>query len=993
MLIVKLTNAQTIKLAPVNTDFKSFIDNKISTNLKSGTIRQHRKGLNPSPFKPNFSNKIKSLLKSSSIELETSYDLRLIDNGNYLTNVKNQGNSGTCWTFATYGSIESYLLKNNIGNYDFSEQNLATCHGFDWGPDDGGNIDISTSYLSRHLGPINEIDDPYTEPDNSETCTENLTPQLFIENARYLPGINEDAFDMELIKEAIVNYGALYTNMNYDDDCYNSDDYTYYYEGSDYTNHAVLLVGWDDNKTVTAGSRNTPSSPGAWIIRNSWGSDWGEDGFFYISYEDTKALSTVAYFPSSEPYSASENVYFYDKCGMVGAIGDGETTYALIKYTTSNTELLEKLGITIPSNNAEVSFEIYESFDGTDLTGFLGEVSTQSCEYPGFYTFDISESSIILNSNSDFYIKAKVTTPNYDYPIAIEYQYEGYSGSATIEQDKCWVSADAELWEAIGIGTDSEFDICIKAYTNSNPNSLIPNFSSDTQYGSYPLTINFTDLSNGDITGWEWDFNNDGIVDSYEQNPSFTYTEKGTYSVTLTITDDSDNNSITKNDLIEVYAPEICNDLSTEYDIDFENTEIMRFWSINDNNSDNATWTLDTENGLNSSTCYNYSSNLNNAADDWLISSCFDLYEDQFYQLNFYTKAENKYYPEKLAIYLIQNDDINDNPQLVTNLEDISSTSFSGTTANFSPITNGSYRIAFKCYSDANTRGLYLDDISLKMQTVLSINEIQETDDISGDSPFKDQIVFTEGIITSISENSEYGTYIQDEENIWSGIKTNLSNSSLSQGDKIIVQGIINESSGLTEINSIDELKVVSSNNSINPISLDIENIDESYESVLVQLTNVHCSQTSFLNEWKISDGTNELIIDNSFYDYNPGINENFTSITGIITYNKNDYRLLIRNEDDIKSTPTEITNSIKLSDINVYPNPTSDFIKIEISNNSDLNYVTTNIYNIVGKKIFSKYIINTDVIDLDLSSYSNGIYLIELISNKGSKVFRISKE
>ena len=77
-------------------------------------------------------------------------------------------------------------------------------------------------------------------------------------------------------------------------------------------------------------------------------------------------------------------------------------------------------------------------------------------------------------------------------------------------------------------------------------------FSADPLNGTVPLEVQFTDASIGDITGWEWDFENDGIIDSNEQNPLFTYSEIGIYSVSLTVTDGMTTDTETKVDYIEV---------------------------------------------------------------------------------------------------------------------------------------------------------------------------------------------------------------------------------------------------------------------------------------------------------------------------------------------------------------------------------------------------------------------------------------------------------
>ncbi len=84
---------------------------------------------------------------------------------------------------------------------------------------------------------------------------------------------------------------------------------------------------------------------------------------------------------------------------------------------------------------------------------------------------------------------------------------------------------------------------------------LFVEFSADTLYGKPGLSVDFNDMSEADstITSWEWDFDNDGQVDSYEQNPSFTFNDAGKYSVKLTVSDGIHTRQLLKEDLVTIY--------------------------------------------------------------------------------------------------------------------------------------------------------------------------------------------------------------------------------------------------------------------------------------------------------------------------------------------------------------------------------------------------------------------------------------------------------
>lgn len=449
------------KTAPINPDFVKYMQDK---KLK-GELLQTKDGYSlgeiPSPAVLHFEN-LKAIKKT--FVLPTKYDLRTENGGDWLTPVKDQGDCGSCWTFATMGVLESYWLKQGLGIFDLSEQNMATCHGFESDPCEGGNHFKSIAYMSRGSGPFAEYDIPYTLPSDT-FCISGYNPVAYVSEARFLPGKKDVNFNANLIKQAIVDNGALYINMLWDDGCYNTHDYTYFYNGdiNSSTNHAILLVGWDDNKVVTGGATTKPSSPGAWIIRNSWGPNWGENGYFYVSYEDSKTLTETAYFPSNNNYNANATIYFYDKLGYYYSVGysDG-TDYGLVKYSASGNHKIEKIGTYIAAANTIIDIDVFSGFNGSSLSGQLGSLAGKVCEYPGYYTFKLP-APIEVTSGGDFYIRIKYSSGT-NYPIPYEGLVTDYA-NPTIETGKCWISSNGTSnWTPIGQNTTYKWDLCIKAY-------------------------------------------------------------------------------------------------------------------------------------------------------------------------------------------------------------------------------------------------------------------------------------------------------------------------------------------------------------------------------------------------------------------------------------------------------------------------------------------------------------------------------------------------
>jgi C1A family cysteine protease len=545
------------QLAPVNPDFTA---HQSSEETSRFTSDGYPLGENPSPtmkfFDPHSPTNI------DAAKLGSSYDLRDINGGNWLSPVRDQGLEGACWAFATYGAVESYWLKNGLSQEDLSEQNMVTCHGFDWLPSDGGNYEIAMAYLARQSGPIDESDDPYTLP-NNPNCVTGLTPTAYINQARYLPGINDAGYNANVIKQTVLDQGAIYVNMRFEGDYMNYSDNTYYYDGTESTNHGVLLVGWDDDKVVT-GNNATPSAPGAWIIRNSWGPSWGESGYFYISYEDTKTLTTVAYFPSTTEYNNESDVYGYDELGWCASYGydDGGDDYALIKFTASADQVLESVGSFITTGNSNVDITVYDDFDGTSLSTQLGSITNQYCEYPGYYSFDFS-SNLNLGSGDDFYVQIRYYNSS-AYPVPVEYAYPDYSSAATFETGKCWLSTNGSSWDELGGSTGDDFDLCIKAYaTDVAVAAPVADFNGNPQTVVIGSEVQFTDISTGVPDTWTWTFEDADVTNSNNQHPSATWSTVGTYDVTLTAENAIGSNSITKTDYITVVsAPITCESMS-----------------------------------------------------------------------------------------------------------------------------------------------------------------------------------------------------------------------------------------------------------------------------------------------------------------------------------------------------------------------------------------------------------------------------------------------
>jgi len=158
---------------------------------------------------------------------------------------------------------------------------------------------------------------------------------------------------------------------------------------------------------------------------------------------------------------------------------------------------------------------------------------------------------------------------------------------------------------------------------------LYANFSATPLSGSAPLNVQFTDTSSGDIISWEWDFDNDGIIDSNENNPSYTFTEVGNYSVKLTVSNGSQNSEIVKNSYITVSEPgtEPIILLSESFESGFGSWEHISYASESDWEINNDTSGYTFPSSVPDGNFYAYINNYNSdePADDWIISPEIDL--------------------------------------------------------------------------------------------------------------------------------------------------------------------------------------------------------------------------------------------------------------------------------------------------------------------------------------------------------------------------------
>jgi len=436
--------------APVNPEFLEYQTNLQGSGVQSSNEAHGETWMIPEMVRPYFPSG-KSGRGSNPTVLPSYYDLRSIG---MMSSVKDQGACTSGWAFAVMAALELAWTIYETYDTNLSENNLKNCHGFNRGPCSGGNIKMATSYLSRLSGPVSESSDPYVP--SIQACLTGLPPLACVPNIRFLPN------DIQTIKQELYDYMAIYSTLYWTNSSFDATNFTYFYNGTSTANHAITIVGWDDLK-VTAGGT------GAWIAKNSFGAGWGESGYFYISYNDSRILSENACFPNPSriTYRTNSTLYFYDDLGWVQSWGyENEEAYGLVKFVAANDYSLASIGTWVVAGSSMVDIEVYDTFDGAILSTLLLTMPTHECIYPGYYSFDLPYGeSLNLTPGNDYYIQVKYTTPGCNNPIPSEMVAPNYSTNATIQTGKCWMSGDGITWDAVGQGTPYMLDLCIKAYT------------------------------------------------------------------------------------------------------------------------------------------------------------------------------------------------------------------------------------------------------------------------------------------------------------------------------------------------------------------------------------------------------------------------------------------------------------------------------------------------------------------------------------------------
>ncbi len=209
----------TLQTAPLNPAYVQYQQEKAAGKVATQTVDGHGLGWVPPPYELSNLTTAPRLMQAQTYA--ATYDLRTYGK---VSPVEDQGQCGSCWAFATFGSLESYLLPGLTTKY--SENNLKNLADFTYTCCAGGDAEMSTAYLARwgttmtdntgskiYAGPVTSASDPYSD----SSCTSPTTSQIamHVQNVYFLP-LKQSATDNNAIKSALTTYGGVYAAFQWD---------------------------------------------------------------------------------------------------------------------------------------------------------------------------------------------------------------------------------------------------------------------------------------------------------------------------------------------------------------------------------------------------------------------------------------------------------------------------------------------------------------------------------------------------------------------------------------------------------------------------------------------------------------------------------------------------------------------------------------------------------------------------------------------------------
>lgn len=475
----------------------------------------------------------------------------LVDEGKS-TSIENQGISSNCWVFAAAASMESNLLMENIvgtpSAIDISESMItwAACRNNDndINNGDGENYDMPykvgadwEEYVAAVLRGSCELEENapfypyelanmyYGDSDFDKSSYYHLKSAEFIPNNR------------DLMKERLTSTGALYIAAYVNNGVFNTANNSYYETSGKVANHSVTVVGWDDNYPKENFS-TVPEGNGAWIVKNSWDTSWGDNGYFMMSYYQD--IQEVVSF-KCDTIDSYDNSYMYDGAGYYKDLkyspdNSSECSYANI-YTAENDEALTSVGIYALDNSLEYVIDIYKNPANSPDSGVKIYSQEGFNTYLGYYTIDL-DNEIPLEKGDVFSVVVTQRSGSAAYIPCEIISENGKSHTYSVKPGQSYIRINGEYTDTAEI-TDAVIpgNVCIKAFTKYNNTD---NMLSDSLNTLENTVLEYSGIEKGDYTAHSYSRLQRGIEKaknymasnptSYKITNNYTYMLKGYYA-------------------------------------------------------------------------------------------------------------------------------------------------------------------------------------------------------------------------------------------------------------------------------------------------------------------------------------------------------------------------------------------------------------------------------------------------------------------------------
>lgn len=388
----------------------------------------------------------------------TKYDLRERKRDSV---AKDQGTYGTCWAFAATSALESSLMPEE--NYLFSVDHMSMSNSFNVSQYDGGEYTMGMAYLAAWQGPVYEADDPYGDG----VTDSSLKAVKHVQQIQIL-----DGKDYQGIKEAVFKYGGVQTSLystitssRSRTQYYNRQTNAYCYMGSEKPNHDVLIIGWDDNFSKENFNVDLEGD-GAFICQNSWGTQFGDNGVFYVSYYDTNIGTHNVVYTDIQNNDNYDHIYQSDLCGWVGKMGyDKEDVYGANVFTAESDENI--VAASFYATASDTSYKLYavKNFENEYSFADRELVASGTLENAGYYTIDF-EKQIEVEKGERYAIVLYINTPGSSHPMAIEYDSkEKYLDTVDLDDGEGYISYDGVAF--VNVKEKQDCNLCIKAFSNN----------------------------------------------------------------------------------------------------------------------------------------------------------------------------------------------------------------------------------------------------------------------------------------------------------------------------------------------------------------------------------------------------------------------------------------------------------------------------------------------------------------------------------------------